>query len=79
MPFREDIIVSLVGGAIMKAGDMVRFKQAHPPFQKWRLGLLVEYEPCQKVATVLHEGEIHRLRAENVQKAGKKDYEDADR
>ena len=73
------IIVSSVGGAIMKAGDMVRFRQAHPPLQRWRLGLLVEYEAWQKIATVLHEGEIYRLRAENVQKAGKKDYEDADR
>ncbi len=63
----------------MKAGDMVRFRQAHPPSTKWRLGLLVEYESWQKVATVLHEGEIYKLRAENVQKAGKKDYEDADR
>ena len=63
----------------MKAGDRVGLRQAHPPLQKWRLGLLVEYEAWQKIATVLHEGEIYRLRAENVQKAGKKDYEDADR
>jgi len=58
----------------MKAGDMVRF--THPSiYEGGHLGLLVEYHPWEKVASVLYKGEILRLRAENVTKAGKKDYE----
>ena len=41
----------------------------------WKIGLLIEYKSWEKIATVLHEGEVRRLRAEYVTKAGKKDYE----
>ena len=63
----------------MKTGDMVRFKTKSASFfsryETWKIGLLVEYHTWEKVASVLYEGEIHRVRASNVQKAGKKDYE----
>jgi hypothetical protein len=39
----------------------------------WKIGLLIEYQPWMKIATVLHEGETRRIRAEYVTKAGKKD------
>tara|TARA_Y100001973_G_C5190530_1_gene330672 strand:- start:1055 stop:1207 length:153 start_codon:yes stop_codon:yes gene_type:complete len=40
-----------------------------------KLGLLVEYHPWEKIASVLCEGKIIRIRAENVEKAGRKDSE----
>ena len=39
----------------------------------WKIGLLVSYTKWEKIATVLHEGEVRRIRAEYVTKAGKKD------
>jgi len=42
-------------------------------FDEWRIGLLLEYHTWEKVGTVLYEGNIYRIRAENIQKAGKKD------
>ncbi len=39
----------------------------------WKLGLLVEYKTWEKIATILYEGKTIRVRAEDVQKAGKKD------
>ncbi len=67
----------------MKAGDLVRFRQEVWPRNKptdcgmWvtKLGLLVEYHPWEKIASVLCEGKIIRIRAENVEKAGRKDSE----
>ena len=67
----------------MKAGDLVRFRQEQWQRNKptdcgmWvtKLGLLVEYHPWEKVASVLCEGKIIRIRAENVEKAGRKDKE----
>ncbi len=61
----------------MRTGDIVRFKSptidvVNSPLP-WRLGLLVEYHTWEKIATILYRGEIIRCRAENVQKAGKKD------
>ena len=41
--------------------------------EKPELGLLLEYHSWEKVARILHEGEIISIRAEYVQKAGKKD------
>ena len=61
---------------------MVRFRKPVYPVQNrsdcgqwsdWKLGLLVEYQSWEKVATVMHNGELFRIRAEYVQKAGKKD------
>lgn len=65
----------------MKAGDMVRFRKPVYPIQNrndcgiwdWKLGLLVKYESWEKIATVLHNGKLLRIRAEYVQKAGRKD------
>lgn len=68
----------------MRTGDLVRFKQISagkydtPPYSRdsqWRLGLLVEYHTWEKVGTVLYEGRVYRIRAENMQKAGKRDAE----
>ena len=61
----------------MKSGDMVRFKSSKIDLVNdvlpWRLGLLVQYKPWEKIATILYSGELIRCRADNVQKAGKKD------
>ena len=39
----------------------------------WKIGLLVNYTKWEKIATVLYEGELRRIRAEYVTNAGKKD------
>lgn len=60
----------------MKSGDLVRFKSVTWPYNldgQWRIGLLVKYEKWEKVGTVLYMGRLLRLRAEQMQKAGKKD------
>ena len=62
----------------MKAGDLVRF-QKYSHHDDWCIGLLLEYHTWEKIGTVLHNGEIYRLRAENIQKAGKKDATDNSR
>ncbi len=62
----------------MKTGDLVRFwhykfnDEPHKP--KILLGLLLNYKSWEKVATVLYKGETLKLRAEHVEKAGKKDF-----
>ena len=38
----------------------------------WKIGLLVNYTKWEKIATVLYEGELRRIRAEYVTKAGKR-------
>jgi len=65
----------------MKKGDIVRFRNytLRPVNRQdcgiwsWKLGLLVEYHTWEKVASILSEGKIIRVRAEDVQKSGKKD------
>ena len=67
----------------MKAGDMVRFRSPHwlggAGLQEsetiWLIGLLVEYHVWEKMATIMYGGEIIRVQARIVEKAGKKDYE----
>ena len=63
----------------MKAGDMVRFRdvvnQRTQELTDWKLGLLIEYHSWEKIATILYNGEVRRMRAEYVTKAGRKDYE----
>ena len=58
---------------------MVRFRDVinhrTEELSDWRLGLLIEYHTWEKIATVLYKGELRRMRAEYVTKAGKKDYE----
>ena len=67
----------------MKAGDLVRFKPPHFIRQadgvfgslsltKNFLGLLVEYNTWEKVATIMYEGEIVRVPARDVEKFGKR-------
>ncbi len=69
----------------MKTGDLVRFK---PPYfirqvdgvfgfdesntQGNLLGLLIEYETWEKMATVMYNGEILRIPARDVEKFGKR-------
>ena len=59
----------------MKAGDLVRFRNSYDLYasDEWLIGLLIEYETWEKVGTVLYEGKLWRLRASDMQKAGKKD------
>tara|TARA_Y100001938_G_C7995210_1_gene381683 strand:+ start:101 stop:322 length:222 start_codon:yes stop_codon:yes gene_type:complete len=67
----------------MKVGDLVRFCLSKLPRQKdtdcgvweWKMGLLVEYNTWEKVATVLYKGKLIRVRAGEVEKAGRKDSE----
>lgn len=65
----------------MQVGDIVRFTKwdeiedlndwdATP---KTHLGLLVEYSGLMKVAKILYDGKIYSVRAQLVEKAGKKD------
>ena len=67
----------------MKAGDLVRFTPNDDwrkrDLPNWKYGILVEYHTWEKIATVLYKGELLRLRAENVTKAGKKDYQAPDK
>ena len=56
----------------MKNGDMVRF--VYPGTTNKRLGLLVEYHTWEKIATILYEDILLRVHANDVQKAGKKDF-----
>ena len=65
-----------VGCGSMKPGDLVRFRSAHP--RATRLGLLVEYHTWEKLARIMpipYEGKIEKVRASDVQKAGKKDIQ----
>lgn len=55
----------------MRKGDMVRFWK--PSNEGPFIGLLVEYNTWEKVARILYKGEVISIRAENAQKAGKKD------
>ena len=59
----------------MRTGDLVRFRNSSDQWEsgEWLIGLLVEYESWEKVGTVFYEGKLWRLRANNIQKAGKKD------
>ena len=69
----------------MKVGDIVRFKPPHyinvidgvyshdPDSDKVAVGLLVAYEGWEKMAEILYQGEVHRIIARHVEKAGKKD------
>ena len=63
----------------MKAGDIVRFRDVvnhrTQELTDWKLGLLIEYHSWEKIATILYNGEVRRMRAEYVTKAGRKDYE----
>jgi len=61
----------------VKNGDLVRFRRSYEPYktEAWLIGLLVVYEPAQKIGTVLYNGTLIRLRAADIQLAGRKDSE----
>jgi len=66
----------------VKSGDIVRFRREAWPRKnpsdcgmwEWKLGLLIEYNTWEKIATILHAGKIYRIHPSEVQKAGKKDF-----
>ncbi len=62
----------------MRTGDMVKFRDVlnhrTQELSDWKIGLLVHYTSWEKIASVLYKGEIRRMRAEYVSKAGKKDF-----
>jgi hypothetical protein len=51
----------------MRAGDLVRFKHTGAKNEDWKVGLLVGYRTWEKIANILFEGKLHRIRASNVQ------------
>lgn len=66
----------------MKKGDIVRFalwEEVDVQDREWKdqlknhVGLLVEHDKLMGTAYVLYKGDIHKLRAVFVEKAGKKD------
>jgi len=61
----------------MKTGDMVRFRivlnHRDEVLSTWKVGILLEYQSWEKIASVLYKGEVLRLYARHVTKAGKKD------
>ena len=72
-----------IGGgeaAKMKAGDLVRTRRLPQDMVNYRpeLGILIEYNTWEKVATVLMASGLIRIRAEHVEKAGKKDVPSKD-
>jgi len=66
----------------LRPGDIVRFAEwldivdvnDWSTTPKKRIGLLVEYDSLNKAATILYEGQPIRVRAQLVEKAGKKDF-----
>ena len=65
----------------MKPGDMVRFAKWSDIIDindwsstpKSNIGLLIDYDSLMKSAVVLHDDEILHVRAQLIEKAGKKD------
>ena len=69
----------------MKSGDIVRFRSLRGKLKiiedsSWSsmpdrkpLALLIEYEPWEKIATVMYNGKLFRVSASDIEKAGKKD------
>ena len=59
----------------MKTGDIVRWRKiaipAHGGNPPWMLGVLVEYQSWEKIATVLSDGTLHRIPARDVEKYGR--------
>ena len=55
----------------MKSGDLIRWRKmassAHGGNPPWKLGILVEYQSWEKIATVLSEGALHRISARDVE------------
>ena len=56
----------------MKMGDVVRFRDIinhrTQELTGWKYGVVVEeYKPYMKIVTILHEGDLRRIRAQYVQ------------
>ena len=65
----------------MKSGDLVRwtpYKRERPWFDT-TLCLLIEYHKWEKMGTVLCDGELTRVRGADIEKAGKRDFENESR
>lgn len=64
----------------MKVGDLVRFRAPHwlggsgleENQRPWLIGLLIEYNKWEKIATILYENELLRRPAYSVQKYGRR-------
>jgi len=56
----------------MKEGDLVRFVKHTGG--KSNLGLLLSYEPWQKIAIILYASEVLRIHSRYVTKAGRRDF-----
>ena len=67
----------------MRMGSLVRFAKWEDivNIDDWsttpknHIGILIEYDKLNKAARVLCDGEIHMVRAQLVELAGKKDFE----
>ena len=67
----------------MRTGNLVRFAKWEDILdiddwsttEKKHVGILIEYDSLNKSARVLSDGEIFMVRAQLVEKAGKKDFE----
>ena len=59
----------------MKAGDLVRVTRRHGDLISHSLGLLIEYNVWEKIATVFLEGRLERCCASDVTRAGRRDHE----
>lgn len=59
----------------MKPGDLVRWtpRRKTAPWFETSLCLLIEYKKWEKMGTILCDGELVRVRGEDLEKAGKKD------
>jgi hypothetical protein len=59
----------------MKDGDIVRWtpNRKTKPWFDTTLCLLIEYRKWEKMGTILCDGELIRVRAEDLEKAGRKD------
>jgi len=77
----------------MKTGDIVRFRNGWKGLKiiennKWSsmpadhdkspLALLIEYESWEKIATVMYNGNVFRIAARDIEKAGKKDIPESE-
>ena len=59
----------------MKPGDLVRWtpRRKTASWFEASLCLLIEYKKWEKMGTILCDGELVRVRGEDLEKAGKKD------
>ena len=59
----------------MNPGSLVRFKRALiPPIsaRPWLIGLLVEYDPINKLTVIMYENELYNIPISDVQRYGRR-------